>query len=503
MSRLKNNDPSNNVDLSQYPTPKINPSEGDVPCLGDVHGNAVKMLYFLVMEGVIKLKNGAEDYALYVKLYDDFLTIITDDFSTDEKFKTFVGQLRRAPKNSSGRANSDPIFNNTVIQQRIDLMVADNQVKIKKIIEEMDRIISEATVCAPRKIRFIGDMLADRGACDLFTLRILSKLKEHKEMQVVILYSNHDDIFMQHFYLRDKPNLSFEEVELNWMQALSLQSLCALVKNDIVTENAVKKLVRDAYLPCLKLLDCSNRPIETPRHEVLRLYVHTPIGQEQLDNFASWFLSEEPELHQNMFDDVASFMQAVEKINNVFSALLVPEAKRNEEKWLLVSGHENSFVWIRLKRGRDRCPIIPSITLGSGDAKNNKVLIIFGHDGKPGNDISKYYICLNSGIGHGFYDAVLDCVEIKYRKLYIEAYGFPLYAKNTSQLVKTLREPGPLGVSSSNDGSDVFLKESAGDDDAPARISAACFFTSPIGHAAAHQKVEATDDGRAKAAASS
>src|SRR6185437_409097 len=113
-------------------------SKSDQPLvLPDLHGNALKAIYFLERRGVLKIRDG--DRELLGELYK-----AGEDLS--------LRQLDQF-KNILRRAEFDP----------------------KKI----------------KNVQFIGDILGDRGKNDIFMLYLLESLKK-SNVKFDILFSNHD-----------------------------------------------------------------------------------------------------------------------------------------------------------------------------------------------------------------------------------------------------------------------------------------------------------------------
>src|SRR5580765_5689167 len=115
---------SQKANIDTYPELDIKHpgAEGTEFTIGDLHGNALKFLYFLVRHGILSISR--EQYKTLVKIYH---TPVDDlDHNQLQQFKTILNQ---AKVNNKG------------------------------------------------KIRLIGDEHADRGMNDYFTLKIIEKLE--------------------------------------------------------------------------------------------------------------------------------------------------------------------------------------------------------------------------------------------------------------------------------------------------------------------------------------
>jgi hypothetical protein len=131
------------VNLRSMPNQIRHWNPGSEVSIGDLHGNTVKMIYFLVHEGGLKFKN-ASDYQSLVRIYEQGADLTPE---VAAEFRAILA--RAAPGDSPGV-----------------------------------------------KFRFIGDMLADRGKNDALTLLTLQRMNElHMDYEVIL--SNHDLVFMQ------------------------------------------------------------------------------------------------------------------------------------------------------------------------------------------------------------------------------------------------------------------------------------------------------------------
>lgn len=59
------------VDLFKYPENISTLKEGDELTIGDLHGNSIKFLFFLIKQGVLTLNHGEQDYNELVHIYND------------------------------------------------------------------------------------------------------------------------------------------------------------------------------------------------------------------------------------------------------------------------------------------------------------------------------------------------------------------------------------------------------------------------------------------------
>jgi hypothetical protein len=123
--------------------------------VGDLHGNALKLIYTLIEEGVLELSEEEQESSahIYIKLRD--------------------------------------IYNKPINELRVDDLA------------KFQDIINKAKVNKNKAVTLIGDELADRGNNDYFTLLVLQKLKE-EQVNIEIMLSNHSVEF-----IRDYENKEF------------------------------------------------------------------------------------------------------------------------------------------------------------------------------------------------------------------------------------------------------------------------------------------------------
>lgn len=136
------------VDLKNHPDKILSLREDDEVTIGDGHGNALKIVHFLIKTGIMTLARGAEDYQRVVAIYEQELDPEAVDYAPYEK------------------AMADFIH-----------------------------ILKQAKSCPVGLLRFLGDGVGDRGNNDLYTLLIYEWLLIAK-IRVETMLSNHDLAFI-------------------------------------------------------------------------------------------------------------------------------------------------------------------------------------------------------------------------------------------------------------------------------------------------------------------
>lgn len=224
-----------NMDLKACPAVSKNLTPlNETHTIGDLHGNALKLLNFLMMQGVAKFKGDQQEnkkkYDQFKALYDKPATRLkADDL---QAFKALLQDLEFAPN-----AN----------------------------------------------IRLIGDDLADRGMNDYYTLLLINKLKEQK-VGVEVILSNHaaefiklqetptDNIAKKKNYLSEALSKE-DEYGKDYSQAQSAQNLDILLERGLVTQKEVDALY-GKYSQSVKMLS-----YDLGKDDELHIHSHAPINE--------------------------------------------------------------------------------------------------------------------------------------------------------------------------------------------------------------------------------
>ena len=72
------------IDLREYPKPFSESNNQDLT-IGDLHGNTLKLIYFLIKEGIVEMSE--KDYESLVKLYDSIPDLSKEQFKEMKKGK--------------------------------------------------------------------------------------------------------------------------------------------------------------------------------------------------------------------------------------------------------------------------------------------------------------------------------------------------------------------------------------------------------------------------------
>lgn len=211
------------VDIYTFPDSIDNENKANEITIGDLHGNAMKLLFMLVKHGIITNINETG----YQKLV--------------EVYKTSV-----------------------------------NCLKIEDL-NEFNSILTKVKFHAKSKLRLLGDELADRGNNDYFTLKILEKLNT-ADVPVEIILSNHSVEFIEAYEKQER----FEPQMLFLGFAHSMQRLQNLIDKGLVLKKEILEIVDKAYKPTLKVISYS---LDDSKKEIT-IYSHAAIGVKTIKSLA-------------------------------------------------------------------------------------------------------------------------------------------------------------------------------------------------------------------------
>jgi hypothetical protein len=197
--------------------------------IGDLHSNAIKLLFFLVRQGIVEIS--VEDYARLVKIYKTPPFLLTIELL--DEFKLLIQGMN--------------VLNRDIL------------------------------------VRLIGDELADRGANDYYVLEILNKLMGEK-VGVEILLSNHGAEFVESYERFAEKKNQFKVPHIGGFGS-SLKALNNLVQWGFLDSQYIFNLIERCYKPTLQLLGYS---LDSNTNGIT-LYSHAGIGLESIHRLAQKF----------------------------------------------------------------------------------------------------------------------------------------------------------------------------------------------------------------------
>ena len=296
--------------------------------VGDLHGNALKLIYILIEEGFLKLNK--EQYDILHDIY-----------------------LKSAVDRKKSR------YTNAIIQETCSLTKQD--------IETFEKIISNAQVDSSRALTLIGDELADRGNNDYFTLFVLQKLKE-SHCNVDIILSNHSMAFMA-----ASTAYQFDGEELI-TPTTSLDNMKFFLKQGLIKEEAIRTIVANSYLPMIKAINYT-----VSLDGQITLFSHAPIGLETIEALANKFKIPYKEgTSLELLQTIDAINQAVSNNFQNISYEFINDGAHKSNKVVPVptSNPIKRLVWNRAFNDSDQPKTITSTGI--------KVKFVHGHVGQDG-----------------------------------------------------------------------------------------------------------------------
>lgn len=212
-----------NTDICEFPTSILTEPDKNQLTIGDLHANAIKLIYILIKHDIAKNLN-KKDFDKLVSIY-----------------KKDVNDLKKAD------------------------------------IDEFDKIIEQTSFNTDLAVRLIGDELADRGSNDYFVLKILDKIHKSK-VPVEILISNHSLEFIEPL----EKNTDFQSKRLEMYHTESMYNLKILIDKKIISREEINKITDNAYKPKLKAISYSLNP-ETNE---ITVFSHAPIQLYDIEDLA-------------------------------------------------------------------------------------------------------------------------------------------------------------------------------------------------------------------------
>lgn len=318
--------------------------EGAQITLGDLHGNAIKLLYPLCRHDIAQISD------------DDYKTIVTI-YATKTQF--------------------------------ID---ADD---IRKFNEALERIQFNP-IAMQALLRLIGDETGDRGSNDYFTLKLLKKIRR-ANIPVEIILSNHGMEFITacEKYPERKRFSATTMTEHNHTN--SLDNLQLLIDKGLITAEEILELYHEIYSPSLKAISYTLSDDETK----ITYYHHAINNLETVRGLA---LKHQVPFDDNTPAGVARTMDAINAkfkehvasrtVHTLCDEQVLRKAYENGQNWeidFLTHPYE-AVMWNRNAKITPRPHIY----------HNFKVNYVHGHDPKSMGDEHIFNLDKNNNIGkHG------------------------------------------------------------------------------------------------------
>ncbi len=250
----------------------------------DLHGNAKLMIYRLMACGVLK---------------DETINIKTENGVKRTTRYERLAQIYEQTQDIQAKSKKLGAYT-SIAKKNIEELIAE----FKTLLNSLEITNKDLA------IRFLGDMLADRGANDYLTLLVLDHLKKNG-IQYEIIFSNHDALFIEALEKNKLKTIrKCRQYVKEPTQSQSLQYLEAIINEGIVDEVEVKKLAKNSYTPQLKLFS-----YDVAGHN-FTFYTHAPVDFEVIKDAAIALQVEYKD------ETLEEFCQTIDSINAAFSRMV-------------------------------------------------------------------------------------------------------------------------------------------------------------------------------------
>lgn len=274
MKSTKNLVVEKQIDLEVYPQQdNAHPAcPANQVTIGDCHSNPLKIIHFLIKQNILNLER--EDYKTLKSIFN----------------------------------NSE--FNNPQI--RLTQKASDD-------IETFNKILSNTSFNPVGMVRFIGDIIADRGPNDYFILKILQALNS-KRVPVEILLSNHDLEFIR---ARENIHVGKQAFELTWLLpnfTHSMLQMQRLIDNKVISMEDVLNTFDSHYKPNLRAISYSL----SPDKQQITLFSHAPVDyriiKALVNKLNTVSLKLDPAYQITFADESPELLaKTIDRINEVFA----------------------------------------------------------------------------------------------------------------------------------------------------------------------------------------
>lgn len=295
------------VDIYQYPK-EFEGNSGSIT-IGDLHGNAVKFVHFLLRHEVVTFKSHLENpskiYAQFVDLYDkmgaaievfkDAQRTIKSEQNLMERHQKNIARYNELTQQTERTEKEEYELAGLSKPEQLQSFINQNEQKIVRatqdiehakhivpgLVKEFNQFINQLEVSDKEvTVRLIGDELADRGSNDYFTLRLLGLLSDN-QVKVHITISNHSNEFIAAYENLYKKQGLNAKGDVSDPDKLSFIGLKMLLDDGVISETEVTALVDKAYKPSLKIIGY------TLGDQGISLFTHAPVRFEIVQHIAN------------------------------------------------------------------------------------------------------------------------------------------------------------------------------------------------------------------------
>jgi hypothetical protein len=293
------------ANLESYPP--INPLEKLMPgtyiTVGDLHGNALKLVYILIRHQLIEM--GKKTYQKIAKIYNTPIPNPSNNVHYESEMETYN----------------------------------DNMTEFEEI---LFRCIRASNPNLVGKIVLIGDIIGDRGQDDGYTFPLLYYLLSKKDDHGIgfikmIVASNHDNIALLKLF----HNVDYYPNPEHAMFKRSLMNLETCINMGLIQKEGFVKVIEKHYLPNLKLIAYIEYEDEKGSSHI-NIFTHAPIPVLlHLQNAANYY-----DLKIQLDGTKKTLLHMIDSVNTKFIS---------ESKGIILSNDSplSAFIWNRGLSGDD------------------------------------------------------------------------------------------------------------------------------------------------------
>ncbi len=316
-------------------TPKLlktHPTKGQTVTLGDMHGNALRLVYELIQQGVFEVsdkakKDGQTLESVYAELLAGYQAMLARRLRIDNELSPLKKQ-QNAIDEKIKIATTDE--EKTALSKELNKLTNDISSLKRKLNEAKSDSSELAIIAAGEKqflaaldqlaiaedapaLRLIGDVLADRGASDKLTLAILQKLLRGG-LPYSIHFANHDaDLLItayDGFLTGKKPTLKG-----------NIKDIDSTSKTELLEhKEEFEKIRADLYEAWLSKMQLFS--LEENADKIFGYFTHAPVGLEAVAHAANYL--EVPFKAAN----IRELQDTLNQVNHAFIKFITNDAKR-------------------------------------------------------------------------------------------------------------------------------------------------------------------------------
>ena len=337
-------------DLRQPPTPLAGLDPNREVTIGDLHGNGLRLVHTLIREGILKQRAGGRSISeIYNHLQDAYYN----------------------------RATSEEDFFNIA----------------QACLNELE---FDPNACA--NFRFIGDVLADRGRSDAFTLSIIKRMFE-TGVKYTWMMGNHDHDFLTGLLLQDKIILDVSRMSYNRV------SDSEYLKRQIFNPAFINKIMFQQS----KLIDYTLQMNEGKLTNVV-IYHHAPIGLETIRGLYHHYYAENIAINttQDLCAAIDAINAAYQKQGmHAFTQQAFEQCNKvhysGTVRLALDANHAAAYPLEAVLWNRDYAVIRLPKLMDTNTEKEIPIISVYGHDSKnrASSIVAQQQICLDQKAGKG------------------------------------------------------------------------------------------------------